>query len=97
MTTPLSRTIFGLALFIGASTVSYMNLQDTAHDHYGTGFDIHTTLFVVLLTMFWPRMLYLINNAGSPSSSPSTSKSLRSTRLTTFRLSALAFVLGFGI
>lgn len=96
-TSTLSRNLLGSALTLSSGYVLYANYIT----HYKTTLDIHTALFVILLTTFWPRTLYLINHA--PSSRVSTgqltaqAKATHQRRLRTFRFAALSFITGFGI
>ena len=91
-TSSLSRTLFGAALYLSSGYVLYANYVT----HYSTSLDIHTALFVILLTTFWPRTLYLINQSTSNLASAHATSTHRR-RLRTFRLAALSFITGFGI
>ncbi len=91
-TSTLSRTLLSSALFLSSGYVLYANYIT----HYSTNLDIHTALFVILLSTFWPRTLDLINQATSSKGS-AQAKATHQRHLQTFRIAALSFIAGFGI
>jgi dihydroceramidase len=101
-TSQISRFILGSVLLFSTGVVGYVNLISPT----GARDDIHNAIFVVLLTTFWPRVLWLINHAGPSSPTPPATnpkqssprqKATRHHQLSRFRFSAFSFLAGFAI
>ena len=95
--TPLAKALVRGVLLLSTGAVGYLNYSNQSN--YDSRFDIHTTLFVILLTTFWPRTLFLINYSSSTREGGRTAeeKATHRRRMRTFQLAALSFLLGFGI
>jgi dihydroceramidase len=104
-TSPLAKRTVGLTLILATAVVGCSNI--TSAD--GASTHLHLALFVILLTTFWPRALFLIHHDNScfsredattsPSAKVNQSRAYqhatRHRRLSSFRLASFSFVLGF--
>jgi dihydroceramidase len=91
------KSLFGVTMSAVIGWVVYQNY--ITHYQASHDFDIHTTLFVGLLTMFWPRLLWLIRNDGSQAETQRSNddKQRFQARMRRFRLGVLSFGAGFAI